>query len=94
MVRILRSLDRTLVLERENPKERDGGILDPGVFTGKNALHILREPGTDLWVFKYDHGVVPPNLRNKYTSFNIAKEQAEIYFKTKKIKIVDVKEDL
>lgn len=89
----MRSRDRILVLEKENPKEKDGGILDPGVFTGKNALHIKQEALSDLWVFKYDHGVVPPNLRNKYTSFNLAKEQAEIYFKTKKIKIVDVKDE-
>lgn len=91
MVRQLRSRDRILVLEREDPKVKDG-ILDPGVFTGKNALHVKQEDLSDLWVFKYDHGVVPPNLRNKYTSFNLAKAQAEIYFKTKKIKIVDVKD--
>jgi hypothetical protein len=43
-----------------------------------------------LWYFRYDHGIVPPMLRQRFTSFKAAREQAEHYFKTKKITVVEI----
>lgn len=86
----LRKTDRILLLEKENPKDKDNGIIDPAVFEGKNNLHAVQDPTTGLWNFKYERGGLPPNLKNKFTSFRAAYIQAESYFKTKKIKITKV----
>lgn len=85
----LRSNDRIILLEKENPKD-DIGVFDPGVFTGKNNLHCVLEDG--MWKFKYEHGVVPPVLRDRFATFKQARDHAEVYFKQKKIKIVGVKD--
>jgi len=88
----LRSTDRILVLEKHDPKSKDVGLVDPQVFEGKNNLHLVMDPTTLLWSFKYERGVVPPNLRNKFTNFKMAKEHAEQYLRAKNIKIVDIKD--
>lgn len=83
------SSDRTLKLERIDPK-KDVGLFDPEVFKGKNNLHVVMDPSTCLWSFKYERGLVPPALKDRFTSFNVAKQQAELYFATKNIRIVEV----
>lgn len=84
------ALERTLILEREDPKSKDNAMLDPGAFDGKNPIRIIQDPTTMMFSFSYKHGVVPASLRTRFTSFNLAKAHAEQYFKTKKIKIVDI----
>lgn len=86
----MRKSDRILKLEKYDPKQKDTGLIDPEVFTGGNNLHVIADPGTLLWSFKYEHGHVPPHLRNKFTDFNTAKAHAENYFKTKNIRIKEV----
>jgi hypothetical protein len=88
----LRTNDRVLVLEKIDPKNKDVGLVDPQVFEGKNNLHLVMDPSTCMWTFKYERGAVPPNLRATFTSFKRAKDHAEIYLATKNIKIVDVKD--
>jgi hypothetical protein len=87
----MRSTDRILVLEKIDPKG-DTGLIDPKVFKGENNLHAVMDQGTCLWSFKHDRGMVPAPLRNKYTSFKAAREQAEEYFRQKNIRIVEVKD--
>jgi hypothetical protein len=48
MVMHVRSTDRILVLEKEDPK-MSAGILDPAVFEGKNNLHLRQDLVTGLW---------------------------------------------
>lgn len=86
----LRSTDRILKLEKFDPKQKDIGLFDPRVFTGGNNLHAIMDEGTGLWSFRYEHGHVPPQLRNKFTDFNTMKKHAEAYLKSKSIKIVEV----
>lgn len=81
--------DNILVLEKIDPKG-DTGLFDPEVFKGKNNLHVVMDPSTCLWSFKYERGLVPPALKDRFTSLNFAKQHAEIYFATKNIKIVEV----
>lgn len=87
---VLRSTDRILVLEKVDPKNKNIGLLDPAVFTGKNNLHAVMDAGTGLWSMKYEHGILPPQLKNKFTDFNSLKKQAEVYFTPKNIKITKV----
>lgn len=88
----MRSTDRILVLEKYDPKNKDVGLIDPTVFGDKNNLHLVMDTGTLMWNFKYERGAVPPMLRERFTSFKLAKEYAELYLKSKNIKIVEVKD--
>jgi len=85
----MRSNDRILVLEKIDPKAGNG-LFDPDVFTGKNNLHVVMDPQTTMWHFKYERGTIPPPLRFKFTDFNSALKIAEQYFVTKNIRIVEV----
>lgn len=85
----LRSNDRVLVLAKTDPKG-DIGLVDPRVFEGKNNLRLTMDTSSSLWNFRYEHGTIPPQLRGKFTSFQVAREHADIYLKSKNIKIIDV----
>lgn len=82
----MRSVDRQLKLERTG----DIGIIDPTVFTGKNRLRILMDPVTTMWFYRYDRGVIPPQLQGKFTTFKKAFKKGEAYFAAKNIKITDI----
>lgn len=86
----MRSTDRILKLEKHDPKQKDVGLIDPEVFSGGNNLHVVMDPHTLFWTFKYERGHVPPQLRNKFTEFKVAKNHAESYFKTKNIRIKEI----
>lgn len=87
----LRSNDRILILELDDPKNKDSGLVDPQVFTGKNNLHAVMDERC-MWRFKYERGVVPPPLREIFTSFKLAYEHAELYLKSRNVKIVGIKD--
>lgn len=77
--------DRILVLE---PTEG---------FDEKNAksltnVHVIMEPSTCFWYFKYDKGDVPGALKQKFTTFNLAKSHAENYYKKRGIKVTRVED--
>lgn len=88
----MRNTDRILVLEKIDPKNKDTGMIDPQVFEGKNNLHAVMDPGTCMWSLRYERGIVPTPLRQKFTDFKTLKLQAEVYLRTKNIKIVEVKD--
>lgn len=86
----MRSTDRVLVLERIDPKTKDVGMVDPKVFEGKNSLHAVLDPKTAMWFLRYERGIVPGPLRQKFSSFNALKDFTETYLKTKNIKIIEI----
>lgn len=86
----MRKTERVLVLEKFDPKQKDIGLVDPRVFSGQNELRGVMDLSTGLWTLQYKHGHIPPQLRNKFTSFKFLLQHAEAYFKTKNIKIVKV----
>lgn len=88
----LRKTDRTILLERIDPKNKDNGMIDPKVFAGENNLHLVMDLVTGLWTFKYERGVVPGPLRDRFASPKQALVFAEAYLKTKNIKIVEVQD--
>lgn len=88
----LRKTDRILVLERIDPKNKNNGMVDPRVFSGENNLHVIMDLVTGLWTFKYERGIVPGALRERFTSFLQAYNFADNYLKTKNIKIVEVRD--
>ena len=87
----MRNTDRVLVLRKIDEKE-DTGLIDPAVFVGKNNLHIFMDTQTSMWGFKYDKGMIPPILKNKYTKFSLAFAEAKKYLNSKNVEIVDIRD--
>lgn len=85
-----RSTDRILVLERVNPDNKDTGLFDPQVLSGTNKLHAVMDTRTCMWSLKYDRGIIPEALRQKFTSFRTLHEITETYLRLRNIKIVQV----
>lgn len=87
---VQRSTDRVLVLERIDPNQKDVGLVDPGVLTGKNRLHAVMDTGTCMWSLKYERGIIPEAIRYKFTSFKTLVDQVSTYLALKNLKIVKV----
>lgn len=86
------SLDRVLVLSPIDDKSplSSTGMVDPRLFTGENKLHAIRDEQTALWHFKYESGVLPPQLKQQFTGFKALRKHAEDYFKKRNIQIKEV----
>jgi hypothetical protein len=87
-----RKTDRVLVLrpmEGKDPKDSSGKI-DKRLFSGENNLHIVMNPATLLWGFKYDSGGLQETLKQSFTSYDKAFEHAKGYFERRNVQIVEV----
>lgn len=80
--------DRVLVLKPMAGKTviDTTGNMDKRLFTGDNKLHVLFENG-QLWRLKFEHGDVPPPLRQKFTSFSIALKTAREYYAKRNVQV-------
>jgi len=88
----MKATDRVLVLkviDKEKPRTVFGNV-DPKLFTGENKLHAIKDEEYNHWSFKYDSGGVPEPLKQKFTSFKALLKHAEIYYRTRNLKIVEV----
>lgn len=88
----MKATDRILklkVMEGEKAKNSTG-MVDSRLFSGDNRLHVVKEPDTNFWYFKQDSGNTPPALKQKFTSFQYAKEHAVNYFKTRNVEVTEV----
>lgn len=90
----MRSPDRVLVLSVIDGKaaKSSTGAIDNRLFTGGNKLHAIMDSQTTLWSFKYDDGLLPQSLKNRFTSFKHLLKHAEDYFKTRNVEIKEVKD--
>lgn len=84
--------DRVLVLETIDDKKPKSsmGLVDPQLFIGKNRLHCIKDPQTCHWYFKYDQGILPQPLKDRFTSFKAAMRHAELYFRNRNLRIKEV----
>ncbi len=84
--------DRVLVLKPMEGKETltNKGIVDKRLFSGGNNLHAIRDTQTTLWSFKYESGVLPEELKPRFTSFVKLKAHADEYFARRNIVIAEV----
>jgi hypothetical protein len=90
----LKKEDRILRLEvvpGEKPKN-NSGTTDNRLFTGETALHAVRTAPYDLWVLKYEHGVLPEPLKQKFTTFTKLHEFVDGYFRRRGFRIVKVED--
>lgn len=89
---ITRNPDRVFVMSLIDGKapKSSTGLVDPRIVTGENKLHAVKDKETCLWYFRYDDGGVPEQLKCRFTGFKDAKKYAEVYFRSRNIKITEV----
>jgi len=61
------------------------GITDSRLFKGGNKLHVVKDPETNFWSFSYEEGLVPTDLRCRFTSPKLAIRHAELYYKNRNL---------
>ena len=84
-----RKTDITLVLEPIDGRAKDtNGQLDKRLFDGNNNLHVWQDPQTSLWAFKYDQGIIPGGLKQKFTNYTAALNHAKQYYLKRNVKII------
>lgn len=67
------------------------GMVDPRLFrSGGNRLHAMREPQTSLWRLVYEQGSLPPQLRQKFTSFNKLMAHVRHYYGKRNLEVYKV----
>lgn len=90
--KMLNPTDRILILQQmEGKKAKDSyGMTDPKLFTGENKMHVLKEPQTNFWYFKYEQGSVPEVMKCKFTTFTAALKFAAAYYMRRNIEIKEV----
>lgn len=86
----IRSTDRIFVLKPRADVKSSSGLLDKGLFDGKNRLHAKMDPQNCLWSLNYDRGIVPPVFKQQFTSFGKAEEFIRGYMERRNIDITEV----
>lgn len=84
--------DRVLVLKPIEGKDPKGsnGLVDKRLFTGDNKLHAVMDPEYGHWYVKFDMGVVPPQLQQRWTNFAKLYHFVQEYYLTRDIEIKEV----
>lgn len=87
----MHSNDRILSLTPINEKATDvKGMIDKRLFTGENTLHAMQGPGDTLWSLRYDKGIVPNELKQKFTSFQAMYKFASQYYAKRHVAIKEI----
>ena len=83
---------RELVLKPfEGKLVKGNNLVDPGIWKGTNSLKIIQDE-TSLWGFKFDKGVLPDPLKQRFTSVTKAIRFATDYFAKRNIELTEVKD--
>ena len=90
----IRKTDVILILAPVEGKtaRNTAGLIDQRIFTGESKLHAVMDPQSCLWYMRYDSGILPPPLRQRFTSFGRLLDFAKGYFQRRDIKIVEIKD--
>lgn len=88
----MKNNDRVLVLKRKEGKStlNTKGITDNRLFTGDNKLHATIDTETMLWRFKFDSGLLPPEMKQSFTSFRKLLDFAKTYYDKRNIEISEI----
>lgn len=87
----MHSDDRILVLQVMEGKssKTNTGLIDNSLFTGGNQLHAYLDTAC-LWKLKYEKGILPEPLKQRFTSFSQLFNFCVEYFKKRNIEIKEV----
>lgn len=89
-----RANDIVLVLKAKDGKSplNTSGVVDKRLFTGENQLHAIVDTQTMLWYLKYDQGIVPEPMKQRFTSLDKLMNFTTEYFSKRNIDIVEVQD--
>lgn len=77
------------VIDDKMPKTSTG-MTDTRLFQGGNKLHIYKDEETNFWSFKYDQGIIPPDLRCYFTSPSRAIKHANLYYQSRNLRLKEI----
>lgn len=88
---------RTFILKPMEGKKvtAANGLTDSRLFTGENKLIAFMDPHSSLWTLKYEQGIVPQSLQQRFTGINKVKEFITGYYAKRNIiveEMLDVKD--
>lgn len=75
---------------KDRPPVDNAGMIDKRLFSGENNLLALKDPVYDLWYIRYEHGTIPEELRQSFTSFTMLFKHAKTFFNKRNIEISEV----
>ena len=89
-----RKNDVILVLRPEEGKTAKNAIMevDNRLFTGKNNLHAIMDIQTCLWSLKFDSGLLPPLLRQQFTSLTKLINLVKEYYSRRDVVIAEIRD--
>lgn len=88
----LKSNDRVIVLSPIEGKNTvsNTGLTDNRLFTGDNKLHAILDEQHMLWSLRYEKGITPAPLQQKFTNFRILLEFVKEYYNRRNIAVKEV----
>lgn len=90
----VRKTDIILILKPIEGKKAltSSGIVDSTLFSGDNNLHAKMDTQTCLWYPEMDKGVLPPQLKQRFTSFHKLHDFVKTYYNRRNIDIVEIRD--
>lgn len=92
----MRKTDIILILRPIDNKALNSiGLLDKTLFKDGaegNKLHAIMDTQTCLWYLKYERGLIPPALRQQWTSYHKLLDFVKTYMKSRNIEIVEIRD--
>ena len=87
-----RSYDRVITLEKIPGLNTIGstGLIDNTLFSGDNRLRAIIDKRTMLWSLRQDHGLLPPPLKQQWTSFTGLMKYITDYYKKRNVNVTGV----
>lgn len=90
----LRKTDIIIVLKPVEGKSAKNALMevDNRLFTGKNNLHAIMDIQTCLWSLKFDSGLLPPLLRQQFTSWTKLLTLVKEYYSRRDVVIAEIRD--
>lgn len=88
----MRSDDRIIVLKPMEGKDTlsSKGMIDNRLFTGDNNLHAKLDKHHMLWWLQTEKGLLPQELKQRWTTFDKCIEYVKDYFNRRNIEVIEV----
>ena len=89
-----RATDIIIELRPKDPKGAKNvlGLTDPRLFTGENKLHAVMDTQTTHWYLKYDSGILPEVLKQRFTGWTPLLNFIKQYYAKRGIEIVNIQD--
>lgn len=93
MTKTNRSNDIIIELQpREEGGRNSHGLIDKRLFQGENKLHAIMDTQTTHWYLKYDNGILPEALKQRFTGWTPLLKFITEYYNKRGIDIAAIKD--